>query len=187
MAAGRKLELLLHLARARPGDGPLLFLLGFLAGRLERVRFVRRLEDHPVAIHLVDPGTLVWPARPFRGRVGSVEVADPVAMVSLLLERQDPVAVRVDLARPPAWYAEVLGEDDAPPADPMEELRRRVDLALDCFNECRRLLEAGAGEREAELRFLLEVARREAAALGQALAHRVGTGAAGGGPQDPAP
>lgn len=183
MSASRKLELLLHLARTRPGDGPLLFLLGFLAGRLDRVRLVRRLEGHEVAIHLVDPGALVWPARVFRGRVGAVEVADPVAMVSLLLERDGPIAVRLDLARPPAWYESLLEEGESA-GDPLAELRRRVDLALDCFNECRRLLEQGAGEREPELRFLLELAQREAAALGRALAHRQQSP---GGPQEPAP
>lgn len=172
MTGDRKLELLLHMARSRPGDGPLLFLLGFLAGRLDRIRFVRRLEDHQVAVHLVDPGVLVWPARIFRGRVGAQEVVDPVAMVSILLERDDPIAVRLDLARPPAWFHEVLDDHGDAPADSLEELRRRVDLALDCFNECRRLLASGAPRREAELRFLLDLARREAAALGQALARQ---------------
>lgn len=177
MAHPRKLEALLTLARGRPGDAPLMFLLGFLAARLEQLRFVRDLSGHEVAIHLVDPGTIVWPGRGFRGRIGGVEIADPVAMAVALASYRGPVAVRLDLAAPPAWYAELLHEEDHAAAsreDRAEQLKRRVDQALDFFNEARRALEAGAGSREGELRFLLELARREAAELSRELSRLAG-------------
>ena len=170
----RKLQALLLLARMRPADGPLLFLLGFLAGRVDRLVFVEDLEGWEVAIHLMDPGRLLWPGRPFRARVGTVEVPDPVTLVSALLERTDPIAIRIDFTHPPQWYTELVeaGEGDeapTPPEDRVEELRRRVDQTLDFYNECRRALAAGAREREAELRFLLDLARAEVAALSREL------------------
>lgn len=183
LSRARKLQTLLLLARSRPGDPALQLLIGFLAGRLDQVRFVRELAGWEVALHLMDPGRLLWPGRPFRGRVGEVEVPDPVTMISALLERGDPIAVRIDFTDPPPWYDELLEAAAEPAGEPGEDrvevLRRRVDQALDIFNECRRALAAGAREREGELQFLLELARSEVAELSRELQRLQATPPAG--------
>ncbi|MBX6378513.1 MAG: hypothetical protein IRY95_08185 [Clostridia bacterium] len=151
-------------------------LLGFLAGRLDRVHFVRSLDQARVAARLsTRPGTL-WPHRSFEGFVDGVPVPSPFLFIAALVERDDDIFVNLDFpgAGEAPWYQTVLA--DAPqdlaaanPEERMEELRQRIDHTLDVYAECQRLLQNGAGEREQELSFFLNLARMEMQALSREL------------------
>ncbi|MBE3589902.1 MAG: hypothetical protein IMW98_03630 [Firmicutes bacterium] len=176
MASRRdKLNAILQLALRVPPDPALHLLLGFFAGNLERVHFVRSLEGAEVAVRLAFGRRQVWPSSPFQAVVRNVPVPLPAALISALAETDDPIAVQVELdgIEGAVWYRKVLHEDLAeatvPPRErakeAMEELRARIDRALDVYRECRDLMERGDPDRKKELEFFMNLAREEIGAL----------------------
>lgn len=171
----RKFLALVHLAERLPKHPALMMLIGFLAGRLDRLHLLlpaQLPEAAEVRIALTTPQARIWTGRWFQGWIGRASVPDPVVLISSLSERDVDVFLSVDFGpQVPAWYQEALGAPPVvPEADPQErlqELRQRVDHALDVYNECRRQLEAGDDARQDELRFLLELARQEVEQLGE--------------------
>lgn len=171
-----KLNALLQFG-ARVADDPMLQLLvGFLAGQVDRVHFVRSLEGAPIAVRIAIGRRAVWPARGFHATVRGVPIPVPVALVSVLAETTDPIALQLsfDGMEAALWLQKVqkddLAEATRSPRLRLEEdlaaLRARIDQALDVYNECQRLLADGDPAREKELRFFLELARREIEGLG---------------------
>lgn len=174
-----KLNALLQFG-ARVADEPMLqLLIGFLAGHAERVHFVRSLEGAEVAVRIALGRRAVWPAQGFHATVRGVPVPVPVALVSVLAETDDPIALQLvfDGMEGALWLQKVLRDDIADATrsprvrarESMEELRERIDRALDVYRECRNLLEAGDAAREPELAFFLDLARREIGSLSQEL------------------
>lgn len=175
-----KLEAVVRMGRHLPQSPDMTFLLGFLAGNLERLHFVRSLEGAPVGIAIAAGRRHIWPGSVFEAHVHSVPVPLPGALVSTLVENDEPICVRVSFDDPAeaAWfepllvpsYAEVRAER---PADTLrqrvESLRGRIDQSLDVYRECRRLLAEGEGEDEARLRFFLGLAEQEIEGLGRQL------------------
>ncbi|MBX6350509.1 MAG: hypothetical protein IRZ11_03230 [Clostridia bacterium] len=171
-----KLKALLQFG-AQVADDPMLQLLvGFLAGQVDRVHFVRSLDGATIGVRVALGRRAVWPARGFHATVRGVPVPVPAALVSVLSETSDPIALQVvfDGMEGALWLQKVLHDDlaeatrapEARRADDLAALRARIDQALDVYNECRRLLEDGDPAREKELRFFLDLARREIESLG---------------------
>ena len=168
---------LMQLAERLPKHPALMLLIGFLAARLPRVHFTLPSllpEDAEVRVAITTPQARIWTGRWFRAWLGQAAVPDPVVLVSALTERDVDIYLSVDFGPAvPEWYEAAVSGALAPveqaPTDRLEDLRRRVDHALDIYNECRRMLEAGDAEREKELQFLLELARQEVEALGAEL------------------
>lgn len=169
-----KLRAVLQLAAMVQGSPGLVLLMGYLAGQLHRVHFVADLAGAPVAVRLSSARRRIWPSPPFEAHVRGVSVPDPVTLVSALSGTDDPVCVLVEFegldAEP--WYEALVVPryiDVAAGRTPerqaserrVDELRHRIDHALDVYNECRRLLEEGDPAREAELKVFQEMAERE--------------------------
>ena len=175
-----KLEALVRIGRHLPAAPELSFLLGFLAGNLPRLYFVRTIEGAPVAITLSAGRRTLWPASTFEASVHQVPVPLPGAVVSALAENSEPICVRVllDDAVDAAWlepllldsYSDIASADEATSLEGrMRGLRARIDQQLDVYRECRRLLTEGAGEDEERLRFFLGLAETEIEGLGHQL------------------
>jgi hypothetical protein len=162
-------------AASAPMDVGRVAILSFLAGRLDQVHFVRDLEGARVALRLTNPRRLVVPGPPFQAVVDGVPVPNPMLFIAAMAERDDAIYVRLDFdgAEEADWYQAVLEEGAGRAGRAAEEdprwridlLRERVNHALDVYRECRRLLDEGHPEREAELRFFLDMARTEMADL----------------------
>jgi hypothetical protein len=175
-----KYEAVVRLGRQLPPHPEITFLLGFLAGNLRRLHFVRSLEGAPVAISLSAGRRTLWPGTVFQATLHNVPVPIPAALVSALVENDEPICVRVVLDDPAeaAWFEQLLADSyEAVRVDRQEDtlearvrsLRAKIDQQLDIYRECRRLLAEGGGEDEARLRFFLGLAQSEIEALGQQL------------------
>lgn len=172
----RKFLALVQLAERLPKHPALMMLLGFLAGRLDRLCLLPPSEMPAaggVRIVLTTPQARIWTGRWFQGWVGATAVPDPVVLISAVADRDVDIYLSVDFgSQVPAWYLEAVGtpaQPEPPLEERLEDLRRRVDSALDIYNECRRQLDQDDGERERELRFFLELARREVEELSREL------------------
>ena len=177
--ARRKLEVLQRLAAEVDGSPDLLYLIGFMTGRLERVHFVRSIEGASVGVRIAAGRRRLWPGLPFHGEVRGVPVPGPAAMVSALAESDDEIFLRVEsdalagreefetlvAANPSeAWATES-------PAERADEIHRAIDRSLDIYRECRRLLDEGDPERQPELERFIEMARQEIESLRRGLAN----------------
>ena len=176
-----KLEAVVRIGRHLPQSPDMTFLLGFLAGNLSRLHFVRSLEGAPVAIAIAAGRRHIWPGSVFEAHVHSVPVPIPGALVSALVENDEAICVRVSLDDPAeaAWFEPLLLDShlnvrpDRPEdtlADRVQGVRGRIDQSLDVYRECRRLLADGGGEDEVRLKFFLGLAEQEIEGLGQQLA-----------------
>ncbi len=175
----RRHDVIVHLGMTMPANPEVAYLLGFLAGRLDRVHIVQSLEGAPVAIRFAAGRRRIWPGVPFQAVVHDVPVPSPAMLVSALLESDEAICVRIDSDAVTASdaYADVVEpmyEGAAPvqetPAERAARLRARIDQTLDVYRACREALEAGDPERGAEVRFFLTMAEREIQALSRQLA-----------------
>ncbi|HEY8487505.1 MAG TPA: hypothetical protein VIL38_00375 [Thermaerobacter sp.] len=171
-----KMIALMNLSRMLPQHPGLMMLVGFLAARLDRLHFVATTDEaDPAAVRIVlaTPHARIWTGRWFRAWIGTAEVPDPVLLISALAERDPDIYLALDIGPRPVWLEAVLAPVEpaaAPsPRERLEELRERVDRALDIYNECRRQLEQGDPQRREELEFFLDLARREVEELGREL------------------
>lgn len=176
-----KLEAVVRLGRHLPQHPEMAFLLGFLAGNLHRLHFVRSLEGAPVAISIAAGRRHIWPGSVFDATLHHVPVPMPGALVSALVENEEPICVRVafDDAAEAAWFEPLLVDSyynaaAARPEDTLasrvSSLRGQIDQQLDVYRECRRLLAQGEGEDESRLRFFLGLAQTEIEGFGRELA-----------------
>ncbi len=170
----------MRVGRHLPQSPDMTFLLGFLAGNLGRLHFVRSLEGAPVGISIAAGRRHIWPHSVFEAHVHTVPVPIPGALVGALVENDEPICVRVllDDAAEAAWFEPLLvdsyaqargGRAEDTLAERVQGVRGRIDQALDVYRECRRLLADGAGEDESRLRFFLGLAEQEIEGLGQQL------------------
>lgn len=185
----KKLDALL-LFGSRMGSHPeMAYLLGFLAGRLDRLHFVRSLESAPVAVRLAAGRRRIWPGSPFEATVRGVPVPGPALLVAALCDADDDICIQMELEDltelegfdelVAGSYAELNGAPERRLDERVDQVRGRIDNALDIYRECRRLLGEEPGGREGQLRFFLKMAQseiealsRELTALNQELAQR---------------
>lgn len=178
----RKVRVLQQLSVAAYPDAMLIYLCGLLMGAVHRVHFVRHLEGAPIAIQIAMGRARVWPTPPWQATVGGMSIPDPLTLASALAQRDDPICVKLmfdgsneheDFQRSLVdSYADIVagrtaGVQEA--EDRMAELRARIDRALDIYNECRRMMEEGTPERQAELAAFQRMAQEELQACTQEL------------------
>lgn len=173
------LQAVMRMGTHLPQNPDMAFFLGFLAGNLDRLHFVRSLEGAPVAVHLAAGRRRIWPGPVFDAKMHQVPVPMPVMLVSALAENDEPICVHLALDDPQeAAFFEPLTEDSYDAIRPdrgdtlhdrVTQLRRRIDQSLDVYRECRHLLEAHEGEDESRLRFFLGLAEEEIGGLSDQL------------------
>lgn len=165
MGRSAKLNALRHIAMTL-GEGSLIPLLSFMAGRLDRIHFVKQLEGAKQWVHL--SGNLrLWPRTPFRAQIDGADIQNPITFIDIAALRDDELFVKVDLAtnHEPEWYRDVLEDEPEDPKtrlqDSMNEVREKTNLALDAYRTANEEI-SGAGEDEKEyLVFVLEQAKED--------------------------
>jgi len=168
-----KLNVLRHLAMSM-GDQMMVPILSFMAGRLDRIHFVRNLEGAKVAVTLA-PGARLWPKVPFRAEIDGAPVPHPIAFIESLALRDDDILIRVDFPalETPKWYQDALEDDPTDPRDQLEEsidqIRAKIDLALDAYRTASEALDEATEEKRQYLRFVLEKAKTDMRALNSQL------------------
>lgn len=178
----KKLHALLHFGARVQDDPAMTFVLGFLCARVEQVHLVRSLEGAEIAIRLVAGRRRIWPRLPFQARIGEVTIPDPATLVSALTDQADPIFVELDFEgrESEPWYIDATIPT---PADTslesawiidenerrVEELKRRIDHALDVYNECQRLVAEGR-TADADTAAFLAMAEQELRTCSEALA-----------------
>lgn len=169
-----KIRVLQQLAIKAYPDPMLIYLFGLLMGLVERVHFVRELEGAPVAIQMNVGRARVWPSTPWQATIGGMTFPDPLTLASALVQRDDPICVRLlfDGSESNEDFQQVLVDSYADIAagrtasvvrtdERIDDLKARIDRALDIYNECRRLMEDGDPERRAELEMYQRMAQDE--------------------------
>ena len=161
MKRAAKLNALRQIAMSA-GEPSLIPVLAFLAGRLDRVHFVEDVGEAEVAVHL-SLNRRLWPRLPFRSQVDGATINNPIMFIDIVALRDVDVYVRVDLGvgDPPQWYTDVL-ETFVPDhrsalEASIEQIREKIDLALDAYRTASEGLATAAEEERA----YLQVCRRK--------------------------
>lgn len=171
-----KLNALRHVAMAM-GDGvaPLGPLLGFFAGRIDGVRFVKGESDADLSVYLATASRL-WPKLPFRAKIDGEPTNNPLYFIERAALRDDPIDVRVDFGTEatPEWYDAAV-EQSADPREALhgsiEQIRKKIDLALDVYRTASEARISASEEEQNYLRFVLDKAKAELRELNQRLSH----------------
>ncbi|HHO81400.1 MAG TPA: hypothetical protein ENN00_00945 [Bacillaceae bacterium] len=171
----KKWEALKRFLQTGPLDPPRLAAVAFLAGRLERVRFVSDIESSPVGVRISTRKRALWPNVPFFARVHGVEVPDPFLFIAALATSDETIDVRLEVdpeEREDGWLDAVLEDaEQETPQERVDALRAEIDRLLDIYNEIRHGLE-GAKERREDYRRFLEIVQRDIEALTRELRER---------------
>ncbi len=170
ISRSEKLEAINNFAVLVGNEPALAYLMGFLAGQVDRVHFVRDTVGADVSLRLSQGKITVWPAEPFRAMVGGVIVPNPMAFVAAVSKTSTPICVSLAFERSDEvpWYRQVVLPDVSyvkASAEAAEEeataLRAEMDRALDIYAECMRLVEAESGARKRELDYYMSVAQEQ--------------------------
>lgn len=170
----QKVRVLQQLSIAAYPDAMLVYLCGLLMGAVHRVHFVRDMAGAPVGIQINMGRARVWPTPPWQATIGGMSFPDPLTLAAALAQRDDPICVRLvfDGSEENEDFQQVLVNDYSDivagrtagvqqAEGRMDDLRNRIDRALDIYNECRRLMEEGNPERQAELEAFQKMAQEE--------------------------
>lgn len=169
-----KIRVLQHVAIEAYPDAMLVYLFGLLMGAVDRVHFVRDLEGAPVAIQVNVGRSRVWPTAPWQATIGGMAFPDPLTFASALAQRDDVICVRLafDGSEQDEQFQSVVVDSYADIAagrtagvveseERIDDLKDRIDHALDIYNETRRLMAEGDPERQAELEGFQRIAQEE--------------------------
>lgn len=170
----RKVRVLQQLAVDAYPDAMLVYILGLLMGAVDRVHFVRDLDGAPIALQVNIGRARVWPMPSWQATVGGMTFPDPLTLAAAIAQQDDPICVRLtfDGSESDEEFQEIVVDEYADIAagqtagvqlaqGGMDDLRDRIDRALDIYNECRRLLENSDGGRQAELETFQRMAQEE--------------------------
>lgn len=176
-----KLEALLRFASHGALPAPVVFLVGFLAGRIGRVHFAQDVTGAPNSLILRSQERILWPGMPFAAHLHGVAVADPVMLVMGLAPSEDIwVSLEFEGARNAPWYQAVawpsyqegaleVGTKRPAHEARADELRAEVDRALDIYGEVLRMMERDDPARRQELAFYLSLAQQQVQELSREL------------------
>lgn len=146
------------------------FLIGFLAGQVDRVNFVRDLREAEIAIKVSARQTALWPHDPFKATVRGVSMPNTYTLVRAISSERTPICVSFDFdhAEEATWYQEVLlpsasyvKDADKALQEESEALWKEMDHTLDVYRECRSLLKDQSPERRRELQFYMRTAEAQ--------------------------
>jgi uncharacterized protein YpiB (UPF0302 family) len=158
------------------GDTSLVYMLGFLAGRLANVHFCRSIEGAGITLKISARNFGLWPLLPFAANIHGVPIPDPAAFISAMAESDEPIFAQLDFdsAENSEWYGkvlvdnpEVIANTEAEHEERIGRLRREIDRTLDIYQECLKLRNSNPGERE--IPFFIEVAQKEMRRLSRKL------------------
>ncbi|MDI3270550.1 MAG: hypothetical protein QJR00_07570 [Bacillota bacterium] len=169
-----KRQFLMHLSEFPLKDPHYPFLMGFLLGRLPDVHLVTSLEGAANAVHLrLGPGTL-WPHPWFSGWVGGSPLPHPTLFVAAMAQRAEPIVLKIEGLNLPQReaVAHLIFPDLASALTPpevalktrVEELRQRIDQALDIYRELQK-----KDPHKEDLEFFRKMAQEEIKRLSQEL------------------
>lgn len=169
-----KIRVLQRVAVEAYPDAMLVYLFGLLMGAVDRVHFVRDLEGAPVAIQANVGRARVWPTPAWEATIGGMTFPDPLTFASALAQRTDAICVKLSFegSETDEDFQTLLldGHEDVAAGrtagvveaeERIDDLKVRIDRALDIYNETRRLMDDGDPERQTELEAYQRMAREE--------------------------
>ncbi len=142
------------------------FLVGFLAGQIERVHFVRDLKGADIAVSLSARRAIIWPNDPFKATVRGVSMPNTFVLVKSVADDPSPICVDLDFdhREETDWYQTVVLPSVSYIKDPeeamhneSEDLWNQMDRTLDLYRECRSLLQDD-DQRKQELQYYMNLA-----------------------------
>lgn len=154
------------------------YILGYLAGQIDRVYFLSDLKDADISIKLSIRRTAIWPYDPFKAIVKGVAMPNAYTLVEALNQTQEPIAVSLDFdhSEDAPWYQEAVLPNASYIKDPAkaaqeesEILRKEMDRTLDVYRECKNMLKDSSPEKQKELAFYMRVAEDQLKKLSQQL------------------
>jgi uncharacterized protein YpiB (UPF0302 family) len=146
------------------------YLLGYLAGQIDRVHFVEDLTGADIAIKLCIRRKALWPVEPFQATVRGVSMPSPLSLVRTINNDDSEICVRLDFdnSHEASWYREVLLPNVSYVKNAAEaareesaHLRREMDRNLDIYRECKTLLNTSSPERQEEMGFYMRLAENQ--------------------------
>lgn len=152
-------------------DAGRIALLGFLAGRLDRVSFVRSLEHSKIGVRMSTKRFGLWPRISYSGFINDVQLPDPFLFIAAMTDSDEMIDVLLEFdgADQAEWFQNVLVDSATDkrlqPEEQLENLRNQIDQILDIYSNIQRQLKEGAGEKEKDLKKFLEMAEQDMARL----------------------
>lgn len=152
-------------------DAGRIALLGFLAGRLDRVSFVRSLEHSQVGVRMSTRRFGLWPRIAYEGFIRDVQMPDPFLFISAMADSDESIDVLLEFdgAEQAEWFQKVLIDHAADrkqePKEKLTSLRDQIDRMLDIYSEIQVQLKKGDSERKKDLNRFLEMAEKDMARL----------------------
>ncbi|PTQ55764.1 MAG: hypothetical protein BSOLF_1497 [Candidatus Carbobacillus altaicus] len=153
--------------------------LAFLAGRLERVRFMRSLDFSETGALLSTRSLTLWPRPAFMGMVRGVSFPDPFLWMAALVDDDGYIDVKLDFdgSEEAEWFVPHLYEDARDPMLRPEvaeaEIKASIDRALDVYQAAKARFEEALHEASPDLEeaytFFLTMAKRDIERLSHAL------------------
>lgn len=156
-------------------DAGRIALLGFLAGRLDRVSFVRSLEHSKIGVRMSTKRFGLWPRISFNGFINDVQLPDPFLFIASMADSDETIDVLLEFdgAEEAEWFQKVLVDSAhdkrLQPQEQVEEIRNQIDQMLDIYSNIQQQLREGAGEREKDLLKFLEMAEEDMSRLNRKL------------------
>ncbi|QUL98420.1 MAG: hypothetical protein IMF26_10480 [Candidatus Fermentithermobacillus carboniphilus] len=161
------------------GQSPMFaYLMGYLAGQVDRVNFVDDLTGADIAVKISIRRTAVWPHEPFKAFVRGVAMPNPFTLVRSVNQENTPICVSLDFdhAEETPWYQEVVLPNVSyvtnaieAAREESEALRQEMDRTLDIYRECKNMLKDSSPERQKELGFYMKLAEQQLKSLSQQL------------------
>lgn len=154
-------------------DAGRIALLGFLAGRLDRVSFVRSLEHSKIGVRMSTKRFGIWPRISYMGFIHDVQMPDPFLFIAGMADSDDRIDVLLEFdgAEHAEWFQKVLVDSAADkrlePEEQIESLRNQIDHVLDIYSNIQQQLKDASDEKEKELKKFLEMAKDDLARLNQ--------------------
>lgn len=152
-------------------DAGRIALLGFLAGRLDRISFVRSLEYSKVGVRMSTKRFGLWPRISYMGFIHDVQLPDPFLFIAGMADSDEMIDVLLEFdgADQAEWFQKVLVDSASDkrlqPEEQLANLRDQIDQILDIYSDIQQQLKEGAGEREKDLKKFLEMAEKDMARL----------------------
>ncbi|MFA8438669.1 hypothetical protein [Pueribacillus sp. YX66] len=152
-------------------DAGRIALLGFLAGRLERVSFVKSLERSNIGVRMSTKRFGIWPRISYMGFIHDVQLPDPFLFIAGMADSDETIDVLLEFdgAEQAEWFQNVLVDSAADkrlqPKEQVENLRHQIDQMLDIYSNIQQQLKEGAGEMEKDLKKFLDMAEQDMARL----------------------
>ncbi len=166
----KKLEVLYKFSLVVIKNPLLSYLMGFLAGQVDRVHFVNDLTGAEISLQLCVRSLALWPTEPFRATTGGISMPNPISFVQAVSKSRSQICVRLDFdnAENAEWYQEVLLPNVSyvkNAAEAAEEeifkLKQEMNRSLDIYRECKNMLNDSVPDKQEEIKFYIKLAEQQ--------------------------